>query len=321
MTDSRSPPPRARPRGISHLLLSRAAVAWSLAAVALALGAGSAVLSALAGSEDPWWVVVLGAGTVVTSAAVGLLLTLRRPGNRVGRLLLVNAVLLGLLWVVEGYAQYTVLAHPGALPGGRWAALASDSDFPLLFAGPVAIALAFPDGRLPSPCWRRVPAVMIAIFALTIAFAAISPEPFSAPYEDVSSPAPELSAAIWEPVALPVFLSLLACLVAAIAAVRIRYRRGTGDRAPPDPLVCLCGGPDAAHHGRLPGLRARRRLVGRRVPRGPLRRPHGGAGGRRRRRASVSPLRHRPDHQPDGRTRYSPRCWWARGRRRRSCSA
>jgi len=121
-----------------------------------------------------------------------------------------------------------VLAHPGALPGGRWAALASDSDFPLLFAGPVAIALAFPDGRLPSPRWRRVPAAMIAVFALTIAFAAVSPEPFSAPYEDVSSPAPQLSAAVWEPLALPVFLSLLACLVAAIAAVRIRYRRGTG---------------------------------------------------------------------------------------------
>ncbi len=46
--------------------------------------------------------------------------------------------------------------------------------------------------------------------------------------EDVSSPSPQLSAAVWEPVALPVFLSLLACLVAAIAAVRIRYRRGTG---------------------------------------------------------------------------------------------
>jgi len=69
---------------------------------------------------------------------------------------------------------------------------------------------------------------------LTIVFAAVSPEPFSPPYEDVSSPAPQLPAAVWEPVALPVFLSLLACLVTAIAAVRIRYRCGTG-------IECLSG--------------------------------------------------------------------------------
>ena len=66
---------------------------------------------------------------------------------------------------------------------------------------------------------------------MTIVFAAVSPEPFSPPYEDVSSPAPQLPAAVWEPVALPVFFSLLACLVTAIAAVRIRYRRGTGSSA------------------------------------------------------------------------------------------
>lgn len=298
------------------------ALAWSLAAVALALCAGGAVLGALAGSEgDAWWIVVLVEATVVTPAAVGLVLTLRRPGNRVGGLLLANAILLGVLWIVEAYADYMLLADSGALPGGRWAALASDSDFPLLFAGPVAIALVFPNGRLPSPRWRRVPAAMIAIFAVTIVFASVSPEPFSAPYEDVSSPAPQLPAALWEPLALPVFLSLFACLVAAIAAVCVRYRRGTGIErlqvrwfafaaalTPLTMAACLAFGlgEDSSGDAFLVGLF----VVLMAVPVA----------------VGVAVLRYRlyDIDRIINRTvvyGYSPRCWWARGRRPRSCSA
>jgi hypothetical protein len=55
-------------------------------------------------------------------------------------------------------------AHPGSLPGGSWAALVS-SLWPVFFAWPLAVALVFPDGRLPSPRWR--PYALFAVCSVT----------------------------------------------------------------------------------------------------------------------------------------------------------
>ena len=43
---------------------------------------------------------------------------------------------------------------PEALPGAEWAVLWSERGWPTLFICVTAIALVFPDGRLPSPRWR-----------------------------------------------------------------------------------------------------------------------------------------------------------------------
>ena len=129
---------------------------WVVAALAVALGALATVLSALAGPHgSPWWEDAAFCLVVLASVVVGLLVAVRQPGNPIGWLVLANGPVVALFGFAEAYAQYAVLEDPGALPGGRWAVLADHSLWPLLFAPVAAIALIFPDGRLPSPRWRR----------------------------------------------------------------------------------------------------------------------------------------------------------------------
>lgn len=227
---------------------------WVLAAVAVVLGVSAFVLDALAGSHgDGWWLNVLAASALVATAGVGLLVAVRRPDHPIGWLLQATAILLAASGTAQGYAEYSVLEQPGALPGAEWAVLWDQSAWPLLFGALIAIVLVFPDGRLPSPRWRRAMIGAAAAFALLVTLGLFASEPFEAPYENVDRPLPALPGAfevLW-PVA---FLGVLASLVAGVQAVRVRFRRARGTErlqlkwltftaalVPVTLLICLSG--------------------------------------------------------------------------------
>jgi hypothetical protein len=96
----------------------------------------------------------------IASLTVGALIVSRRPGNRIGWLFLITSLLLvfgGAGNLAEQYAIYTLVTHPGALPGGAWAVWLGEiaqiaGFFPLV----TFLLLLFPDGRLVSPHWRLV---------------------------------------------------------------------------------------------------------------------------------------------------------------------
>ena len=200
---------------------------WVVAALAVALGALATVLSALAGPHgSPWWENAAFCLVVLASVVVGLLVAVRQPGNPIGWLVLANGPVVALFGVAEAYAQYAVLEDPGALPGGRWAVLADHALWPLLFAPVAAIALIFPDGRLPSPRWRRIAVGAAASFAGLLLVQFFGVEKFDPPFEHVTSPMPEVPGIAWLwPL---VFLGVVGTLVAAVWAVRVRFRRATG---------------------------------------------------------------------------------------------
>lgn len=227
---------------------------WVLAAVAVVLGAFASVLSALAGAHgEPWWQNALALTAVLASGGVGLLVALRRPGHPIGWLLQVNACVLASIGVAEGYGAYALQEQPGALPGPEWAVLWEQSSWPLLFAALIAIAYVFPDGRLPSPRWRRMAVVSVAAFGAFLVLSFFDPEPFEAPYEGVDKPLPGLPEAfqvLW-PLAM---LGVVASLVAGVQAIRVRFRRAQGIERlqlkwlaytaaliPATLLVCLAG--------------------------------------------------------------------------------
>ena len=199
---------------------------WVAAALAAALSVFIGVANQLAGAqgEEPW-VSALAIALVAGSVALGVLVAVRRPGHPIGALLLTNAVIIALAGATEAYAHYALLAHPGALPGARWLALYDDSAWPLLFAPVTAIAFVFPDGHLPSPRWRPIAAGAVASFAILIV--TNFGRPLGAPYDVVASPIPRFP---------PVFdvcngvamLGVLASLIAAAWAVRVRFRRASG---------------------------------------------------------------------------------------------
>ncbi len=201
---------------------------WIAVVVTVAGVVFAFVLNTLAGShgEEIWTGVPLATAALASSGA-GLVLASRRPANPIGWLLLANGLVLAAHLVATPYADYTVFEDPDALPGAEWAVLFNERAWPTLFICVTAIALVFPDGRLPSPRWRRIAIVAGASFAALTVVSLLSAERYSEKFAHVSSPLPELSESV---VGLPFLitgLGSLAGLVAAVLAVRTRMKRAS----------------------------------------------------------------------------------------------
>jgi len=98
--------------------------------------------------------------------AWGLALATRRAENPIGWLLLANGLVLALMMVAASYAEYAVLEQGSTLAAAQWAVLWDERGWPALFFLVIAVAFVFPDGRLPSPRWRRVATATTASFAV-----------------------------------------------------------------------------------------------------------------------------------------------------------
>ena len=239
-------------------------VALVVASVTAAGVAFAMVLDALAGGHgEEAWTGAAWAAAALASSGVGLMLAVKRSSNP-DRLAAAGERTRPVPpSSATPYADYTVLEDPGALPGAAWAVLFHERAWPTLFVFVTAIALVFPDGRLPSPRWRPVAIVAAASFAALTVVSLLSAERYSDKFEHISSPLPELSESV---VGIPFMitgLGALAGLVAAALAVRTRMRRASRGRAPAAQVARVRGGarsrrgrdePDREHdHGRARG--------------------------------------------------------------------
>jgi hypothetical protein len=203
------------------------ALAW-LAAVAGAL----LVFAVRAGSSftDSGSSLVM-AGIVLafaSDASVGAVLALRRPGNVVGLLLMLGAVLgavtlLGWVWgsaLTAERGQYDVLAGFASLVGGL-------GFTPSLFVAGPLLALVFPNGRLPGPRWRWPVGAIVAAIVVGSAIWLVRPGPIPASLANNPFGVSGLSGyeAPWTIGEALVLASLPAALLLAIAAVIVRFRR------------------------------------------------------------------------------------------------
>src|SRR6266704_1081204 len=134
--------------------------AWSLSGLAVALFAGFAVLSAAGSSaRGPrvGAVEVLVFVLFLAYAAVGALVSSRRPANPIGWLLLCQGLLFELTAFSLGYVKQGLFARPGSLPAATWMAWVGQWIWiPEFFALPALFFLLFPDGRLRSGRMRVV---------------------------------------------------------------------------------------------------------------------------------------------------------------------
>jgi signal transduction histidine kinase len=205
----------------------RTVIAFAIVCVTVALFLGDAVLAGLDGHLRSAW---SGLGTVAF-AAVGGLVVVRRPANRVGWLLSAAGLALGLLGSAEEYARRALLVAPGSLPGGQIAAYIM-MWLPLLAIGMLVGVLpqVFPDGRPLSPRWR--PAVWAGwVYALGGSLAnALDDQPIEG-LGDVRNPYP---VALVRPFLPALLLMSVVCLVIAVAAglatLVLRWRRARPDR-------------------------------------------------------------------------------------------
>jgi DNA-binding SARP family transcriptional activator len=210
-----------------------AVTAWSLAGLAVALFAGFAALSAAGSSaRGPrvGAVDVLVFVLFLAYAAVGGLVSSRRPANPVGWLLLCQGVLFELTAFSLGYVKHGLFARPDSLPAaaemawvGQWIWI------PEFFAVPALFFLLFPDGRLRSGRWRVVVWLIGAVSVAGFASSAFAPGSLGGSLTSVQNPAgiegarPALSllGTAATGIAGPVFL-------AAMASVILRFRGSRG---------------------------------------------------------------------------------------------
>lgn len=168
------------------------------------------------------------AAMAVLTGSVGLLIRLRRPDNRIGRLMT-----LGPLLMLSGFVGYAVGAYRAEavgttdLLGGFAAAWGGSAVLPGIFMTYPAVVILFPDGHLPSRRWRLVMApVLVAIVGGSL-LALVSPTAWGIlPANPLALPG--LSVETNDVATGVSTLALVASVLLAVVAVVVRFRRATG---------------------------------------------------------------------------------------------
>jgi hypothetical protein len=203
----------------------QARTAWAVMVVTVVLLALSRAL--LPGQE--WRLTVefitasLGNALIILACAgVGLLIVSRRPGNVIGWVYALVALVFAAGEFAGSYAS-----RP--LPGRVWAALVPDlawiAAIPL---GATLLLLLFPTGRPPSPRWRPVVWAAVVATVVAVVAAALTPGPMEY-LPGVENPL-GLERAGWalDLVAQVAFGVIAAAVFAAAGSLLVRWRRARG---------------------------------------------------------------------------------------------
>jgi hypothetical protein len=204
--------------GLVLLLLAAAGLLATLAHRSVVSGLGEALL-------------------VLAFGAVGVVVAWHQPANPIGWIMLGVAFFFSLDAAAGGYAVIDYRLHQGTLPLGWVAVLLAPSWAPAVFLGALA-PLLFPDGRLPSPRWRPVLWVYVAVglawlagaYIITIAAIAGHHVHIDATGTLATLDNPS-GAAAWFGVLQAVFFpATAAAWLAWLAAQALSYRRSSGER-------------------------------------------------------------------------------------------
>jgi hypothetical protein len=200
-----------------------------VAAVALTLPlplVTAAQLISSRGTTDESFILALSA-LMVVSASVGATIVWRRPGNRVGILLVIGAVML--TSAATSWPLLVAMNGPDALgPLGTvlawWSPLGL---LPAVFILFPTVVLHFPDGKLPGPRWRWPFRIVAAVLVLGLFLQAIAPWPFSPVDGRFGNPfaVPGVPSGLLAVGEATTVLAVLAGLLLALASIVVRFRR------------------------------------------------------------------------------------------------
>jgi hypothetical protein len=212
-------------------------LAWSLAALSVAMLVASGVLYVLAeATRAPGdWVTAGTVSETVTFLAflafpiVGALVASRRPENPIGWICLADGLLWMLLSVSDGYSVYGV-ARPGSLPFPVAVGTLSNQWLWVPTVGLLGIylILLFPDGKLPSGRWRPLAWFSGVVILLLSVAGGLAPGPLE--NQGRKRNPFGIEALPWLQDAVYLILPLLPlCIFASAVSMVLRYRRSRGE--------------------------------------------------------------------------------------------
>jgi signal transduction histidine kinase len=209
-------------RRVSALCFGLTLLVAATAAVFLVLGPGRPLPNDLFGgvAGGAFLALALAYGTV------GAVVAFRVPGNRIGWLFSLIALLSALNGLTYSYAEYGIYAVEQPL--AREAALVWSS---LELVAPLLglSLLLLPDGRLPSRLWRPVAAALLLATALLPLSRLLVPGPLEDPFGGITNPLGIAGARdALEALDLGAWTLTWLAVIAAVIAVRLRLRRSQG---------------------------------------------------------------------------------------------
>ncbi|HEX2274396.1 MAG TPA: histidine kinase [Acidimicrobiales bacterium] len=168
----------------------------------------------------------------VAFSAVGVFVVRRRPSNRVGWLFMATGLAHAVMFFGRQYGLYADAHQNDTLPLVSWVTWLGVWPLPLVLVLTGVTLMCFPDGRLPSPRWRVVVALMAAVGVPLAIASALWPVEYAD--NSLSVPHPfhvggyDAVQRVWNLVGPPVYLLLQ---VAWMACVVVRLRQARGDEA------------------------------------------------------------------------------------------
>jgi hypothetical protein len=162
-------------------------------------------------------------------AAVGVVVTLKRPRNLVGWALVLAGVGTLAAGVASAYGELAVLGRPDAgLPGGTALAAVEGGSWTPLMAGVFLLLVTFPSGELPTRRIRRWVVSVLFGFLAAWVLITLSSEHLDAPLAEYENPLAVAWSNVFVACAIGVIVGCLSSVVAAGVIVVRRFRRSRG---------------------------------------------------------------------------------------------
>ncbi|MCA9971209.1 MAG: hypothetical protein KC425_13380 [Anaerolineales bacterium] len=176
------------------------------------------------------WANILLQGPILsaTAAALGLLITRRRPGNRIGWLLLAVGLGSGAMTFGSEWAVFGAFTRPGGAPGWQLAAWSANWLWIIVFAGILYLLAVFPNGRFLSPRWRTAIGLSLLLFILPFLVAAALETPMSSAFQIANPFVRRHPAQLYNALSTVASLALPTTTLAVLAAIGLRFRRSRG---------------------------------------------------------------------------------------------
>ena len=194
---------------------------WALRSVAIVIGVAAVLATAwtirLASQLTVTRIVF--AVVVMTYLAVGVLIVERRRGNREGIVVFALGVFFGLYLVLDA-----AIANAASVTGADVLAWATGLMDAPMFISVGLLFLLFPDGHLPSPRWRWLLGVDVAVGVVVVAWSASTPGPLTY-YPQFDNPLGSASAPLATVGPIAYMLLVVSVGLSALSLIG-RWRRG-----------------------------------------------------------------------------------------------